>query len=159
MRGDAFVDAGLLGGQAYRFPDHLRRDRRVSPPAMVGAGEEIGLRPHPSVVLAQCGKEGEAEGNLAVATAFALLDPEDHASAINVADFEAAGFAATQAGAVERQQQRPVIEILRAGDEPLDLVRAEHDRQTEPLFRIRQVLADVPPVQDVAAEEPARRSA
>ena len=49
-----------------------------------------------------------------------------------------------------------MIEILRAGDQTLDLVGAEDDRQAEPLLRIRQVLAHVPPLQDVAAEEPER---
>ena len=49
-----------------------------------------------------------------------------------------------------------MIQILRARDEALHLLGAEDDRQPEPLFRIRQVLAHVPPLQHVAAEEPQR---
>ena len=49
-----------------------------------------------------------------------------------------------------------MIEILRARDQALDLVGTEHDRQAEPLLRIRQVLAHVAPLQDVPAEEPQR---
>ncbi len=49
-----------------------------------------------------------------------------------------------------------MIEILRAGDQPLDFVGAEDDRQAEPLLRIRQVLAHVTPLQDIAAKEPER---
>ena len=73
---------------------------------------------------------------------------------INVTDPELARFAATQAGTIERQQQRAVIEILRARDETLDLLGTEDDRQAEPLLRVRQVLAHVPPLQHIAAEEP-----
>ena len=85
-----------------------------------------------------------------------MLDAEHHALAIDVADFELARFAAAQAGAVEGQQQRAVIEILRARDQALDLVGTEHDRQAEPLLRIRQVLAHVAPLQHIPAEEPQR---
>jgi hypothetical protein len=49
-----------------------------------------------------------------------------------------------------------VIEILRTGDEPLDLLRAEHDRQAQTLLRIRQILADVAAVQHGPTEEPER---
>ena len=128
----------------------------VGPPAVVRPRKEIGPRPHPAVVLAQRGEERGTERNLAIAAALALLDAEHHALAIDVADFELARFAAAQARAVERQQQRAVIEILRAGDQALDLVGTEDDRQAEPLLRIRQVLAHVAPLQHVAAEEPQR---
>ena len=49
-----------------------------------------------------------------------------------------------------------MIEILRAGDEPLDFIGTEHNRQPESLLRIRQVLTHVAPVQDVPTEEPQR---
>src|SRR5207244_11170119 len=88
--------------------------------------------------------------------ALALLDSKHHALAIDVADLQLARFAPTQAGAVEREQQRAVIEILRARDETLDLVRAEHDRQAEALLRIRQVLAHVASLQHITAEESQR---
>jgi hypothetical protein len=49
-----------------------------------------------------------------------------------------------------------VIEILCGGNQTLDLVGAEHDRQAMPLLRIRQVLTHVTSFQDVPAEEPQR---
>ena len=76
--------------------------------------------------------------------ALALLDAEHHALTIDVTDSELARFGATQAGTIERQEQRAVIEILCARDEALDLVGTEDDRQAEPLLRIREVLAHVP---------------
>src|SRR4029453_10682701 len=130
------------------------RDRGIRPPAVVCPGEQIGPRSHPAVVLAQRSKERRAERNLAIATALALLDAQHHALAIDVADFEPARFAAAQASAVECQQQRAVIEILRARDQALDLIGAEYDRQAESLLRIRQVFAHVAPLQDMPTEEP-----
>ena len=133
-------------GEPHGLPDHFRRDGRIGAPAMVRPGKEIGLRSHPAVVLAQRGEQRRTERDLAIATALALLDAEHHALAVDVADFQLARFAAAQAGAVERQQQRAVIEILRAGDQALDLLGTEHDRQAESPLRIRQVLVHVAPL-------------
>ena len=49
-----------------------------------------------------------------------------------------------------------MIEILGAGNQALDLVGAQHDRQAMPLLRIRQVFTYVTSFQDVPAEEPQR---
>ena len=49
-----------------------------------------------------------------------------------------------------------MIEIFRARNQRLDFVGAEDDRQAESLFRIRQVLAHVAPLQHIAAEESKR---
>ena len=128
VRGDAFVDPRLPRGQAHGLPDHLRRDRRIGPPAVARPREEVGLRSHPAVVLTQGREECGTEGDLAIAAALALLDAEHHALAIDVADFELTRFAAPQAGAVQGEEQRAVIQILRARNEALHLVGTEHDR-------------------------------
>jgi hypothetical protein len=47
-----------------------------------------------------------------------------------------------------------VIEILCTGDQPLDFVGTEYNRQAEPLLRIRQVLAHIAALQHIPAEEP-----
>lgn len=123
---------------------------------MACARKEIGLRPHPAVVLTQGGQERGTEGNLAIAAALALLDSEHHPLTVDVADLQVAELTATQAGTIEREEQRAVIEVLRARDEPLHLVGTEDDREAQTLLRIRQVLTDVTTVQDVPAEEPQR---
>ncbi len=58
--------------------------------------------------------------------------------------------------AVERQQQCAVVQVLRPGDEPLDLVRTEDHRQPIAALGIRQVLMHVPSPQHMATEEPQR---
>ena len=92
------------------------------------------------------------EGNLAIAAVLALLDAAHHALTVDVTDSEVARFGATQAGAIECQEQCAVTEILRARDETL--VGTEDDRQAEPLLRVRQALAHVGPLRHLAAEEP-----
>src|SRR5688572_31050519 len=129
VRRDGLVNAGLARGEAHSIPDHPGRNGRVGSPPVPRAWKEVRLRPHPTVVLAQRGKQRRTERHLAIATAFALLDAEDHPRAIDVADLEVAQFAAAQAGAVERQQQRAVIEILRPCDEALYFLWTEDDRQ------------------------------
>src|SRR5919197_3601918 len=124
----AFVDPRLPRSQAHGVPDDLARDRCVGPPAFARTGEEIGLRPHPAVVLAQGREERRTEGDVAIAAALALVDPEHHALAIDVAHLQMTHLAAAQAGTIEREEQRAVIEVLRVRDEPLHLVRAEDDR-------------------------------
>jgi hypothetical protein len=156
VRRDTFVDAGLSRGEAHGLPDHLRGDRGIGTPTVARSRKEIGLRSHPSVVLPERGEERRTQGNLAIAAALALLDAEHHALTVDVTDSELARFGATQASAIERQEQRAVIEILRARDEALDLVGTEHDRQAEPLLRVRQVVAHIAPLQHIAAEEPER---
>src|SRR5262245_17425822 len=104
VRRDAFVDAGFLRGEAHGLPNYFRSDRSIGPPAMVRSGEEKGPRAHPAVVLAERREERRAERNLAVAATFALLDPEHHAPAIDVTDFELACFTAPQASAIEREK-------------------------------------------------------
>jgi len=48
--------------------------------------------------------------------------------AIDVTDFELADLGPPQSGAVKREEQRAVIEVLRAGDQALHLIGTEHHR-------------------------------
>jgi hypothetical protein len=65
-------------------------------------------------------------------------------------------LAPAQARPVERQEQRAVIQILRAGDQALHLLGAEHDREASPALRIRQVLLHVAALQHAQIEEAER---
>jgi hypothetical protein len=117
---------------------------------------KISLRPHPAVVLTQRSEESGTERDLAIAAALALLDPEHHPLPIDVAHLQMTQLTATQAGTIEREEQRAVIQVLRARDQPLHLVGTKHHRQPKSLFRIRQVLTHVTSLQHVPAEEPQR---
>ena len=73
------------------------------------------------MILTHGGEERRAEEDLAIAAALALLDTEHHALVMNVAGYELALFVTRRAGAEEAQEQRAVIEILRARNEALNL--------------------------------------
>ena len=154
---DDLVEAGRACGVVDRRPDHFGRDRFVGPPPPHGAGKEIGLRPHPAVVLPQRGEKRGAQEEIAIAPAFALLDAQDHALAVDVADLHVAHFAPPEARAVEREQQRPVIKVLRTRDHALHFLLTEDDGQPLGALRIRELLLHVPPLQHAEVEEAQRR--
>ena len=56
---------------------------------------------------------------------------------VDVPDLQVRHLAAAQARAIQRQQQRAVIEVLRAGDQALHFLLAEDDREASPVLRIR----------------------
>ena len=154
VRRDRLVDAGLTRGAAHRLPDHSGGNGRVGSPPVPRAGEQVCLRSHPAVVLAERGEERGTERHIAITTAFALLDTEHHPRTIDVTDFETTHFAAAQAGAGEREPQRAVIESLRPADQALHFLRTEDDRQAASMLRVRQVFFHVPPLQHAQEEEP-----
>lgn len=65
-------------------------------------------------------------------------------------------FAPTESTPVERQQQRAVIDVLRARDQALHLLGTQDDREAPPALRTRQVLIHVPPLQRAQLEEAQR---
>ena len=66
VRRDGLVDLGALGRESHGFPDRLGRDRFVGAPAILRAGKEIRLGPHPAVVLPQRREQRRAERHLAI---------------------------------------------------------------------------------------------
>src|SRR5260370_35525588 len=66
-------------------------------------------------------------------------------------------LAPAQAGAVERQEHRAVIEVLRAGNEPADLLGTQHGRESPVTLRGRQLLPQGAPFQDPDKKEAERR--
>ena len=96
-----------------RLPDHLGRDRLVRPPPVAGAGEQIGLGAHPTPVLAQGCEQLWIERDFTVHTAFATLDANDHAAAIDVAHLQLAQLASSQSRRIHRQQHGVMEQVAR----------------------------------------------
>jgi len=71
--------------------------------------------------LPQRGEQRRTERHLAITAAFALVDAQQHALTVDVPDFQVGHLAAAQARAIQRQQQRAVIEVLRTADQALPL--------------------------------------
>jgi hypothetical protein len=104
LRPGAWVSRLTAELQTLVAQDAARLPWGIGTPAVTCPRKEIGLRSHPPVVLTQRGEQRRTEGDLAIATALALLDAEHHPLTIDVADFELTRFAAAQASAVEGQQ-------------------------------------------------------
>ena len=78
-----------------------------------------------------------------VFAAFALLDANDHAFAVDVADLERDHLGGAQTRPVGYAQRGFVLEPWRCIQEARDLLRAEHDRQLAGLGDERRVLDDI----------------
>ena len=87
--------------------------------------------------------------------ALATRDAEDHALTVDVGDLELQEFTPTQARAVEGHQHRPVVEVLRAGDQPTDFVGAQDGRQPTMAFRRGQLFFQLAPLEDTKTKRSA----
>ena len=94
--------------------------------------------------------------HVAVFAAFALLDANDHALAVDVGDLERDHLAGAQACAISHAQRRLVFEPRRRIQEPRHLLRAEHNRQLAGFVDERRVLDDVGAPERDLKEEPQR---
>jgi hypothetical protein len=94
--------------------------------------------------------------HVAVFAAFALLDANHHALAVDVADLERDHLGGAQACAISHAQRRLVFEPRRRIQEPRHLLRAEHDRQLAGFVDERRVLDDVGAPERDSEEEPQR---
>src|SRR6266568_3901002 len=92
MRGDAFADASPMCGIATCNPYGFVGDRLVKAVLAGARGEKIkpGLAPAP--VLAQGFQQGWTQRQITIFAALALHHANDHALAIDVADFEMSEF-------------------------------------------------------------------
>ncbi len=86
---DAGPQPRALARQDARFPEDLRRDGRVGAPARDGPREEPGLGPHPAVVHTQRRQHGRTPRDVAIASALAPLNVNQHAPAVDVFDLHA----------------------------------------------------------------------
>ena len=66
---------------------------------------------------------------VAVLAALALLDPDQHALAVDVGDLQRDDLGDAQARAIGDAQRRLVLEARRRLEQARDLLRAQHDRQ------------------------------
>ena len=96
-------------------------------PAVSGAWEEVRLGPHPPVIRAERREQRRTQRDVAITTALAAFDAEHHPLTVDVADLELTELRPPQTGTVQRQQQRPVVQVLRPGDEALDFFCTQHD--------------------------------
>ena len=95
--------------------------------------------------------------DIAVFPAFALLNPDDHALAVDRGGFEADGFGNPQTGRVTDGQDHAVLQVVHGAQEPRDFVLAQHDGKLLRLTAGGDVVLDNPgPFEGDGVEEPQR---
>src|SRR4029453_3342314 len=90
MGRDAFLELGTPRRVATRIPYDLRGDRLFRAPGLDRAGKQPRLRPHPLVVHAERLQKAGAERHVAITPALAVLNVNQHASTVDVADLQVA---------------------------------------------------------------------
>jgi hypothetical protein len=74
---------------------------------------------------------GPSEGHVPVATTLAVLNVNQHATAVDVADPELAELGVPHARRIQDHEHRPIGEILRSIDQTGDFLRGENHRYRE----------------------------
>ena len=107
VRMHAFFEAGPLGRKVAGVPDGLGADRlRSRMPASPRKEPDPGLQPAP--VLPQGFEQDGTEHDVSILAAFAALDMDDHAWAIDVTHLESSDLSTAPAGPVEGHQDDAV---------------------------------------------------
>src|SRR5215467_279724 len=150
---DAFVDAGPTCGLTACDPDCLIGNRLFLLYATHARRKQVDLGLTPAPILPQGFQQGWAERQIAIFSALAGDDTDDHSLAINVADLEVREFGATHAGAVERHQQRASKQRPSGVDETRYFLSTEHRGQSAPIFGIRQELSILGSLERLYKEE------
>ena len=83
-----------------------------------------------------------------------MLDPDDHAAAVDVDNLESSHLAHPQPGSISCGQSRPVAQPRHCLQEADDLLAAEHHRQLLRLLGADDPVERLRPTQRHAEEEP-----
>ena len=134
---DSLGDAGPLGGLPTGVPDDLAVNRMVDRmPTPTRKQPQRGLAPQPATVLSQGSEQLRAEHDIAILAAFAALDVDDHALAVDVADLEPGTLRTADPGGVDGHQQDAMQRREGGRDEPSYFPLAEDRRQANDLLGI-----------------------
>ena len=154
MHRDALVELGGLCGGVTGAVELARGDRLGG----LLAGKEPAARPRHPPPLPQEVEQVGREHREAVLAPLALLDPDQHAGAVDVGDLEVGDLGDAQAAAVSDAEGGTVLQARRVREQERDLLGAEHDRQ--PLGRgdPGQAVAEPGPAERHMEEEPQGRA-
>jgi hypothetical protein len=149
MRGDPFSEPGLPGRSATEALHGTCRERTPR----ISGGEEPARGTVPAPVATQMLQEGLRQRHVAIFAAFALADPQEHARTVNVAQLQREGLGQAQPRRIERHDQDAMLEVGDDPQETLDLLAAEHYRESLGLLGKGDVLDHVGLAQTDAVEK------
>src|SRR6266704_3588562 len=135
MRGEAvaqrvrvygFRESGPSSSSFTGMVDRLGSDGPITGVSMPARKQpDTGLSAQPVPVLPEFVKQLWAEQHISVSAAFAALDVNDHALAVDIADFQAREFGTPESGGVEGHQQSAMQGRPRRIDEPRNFFLAQ----------------------------------
>ncbi len=139
VQGDALVDP-RRHGRSVAGAVELAGGQRLH---RVAAREQPPLRPLCLPVGTQQLEQRGRQHHVAVLAALALLDPNDHARAVDIGDLERDHLGGAQARAIGDAQRRPILEAWRSFQEARHFLRAQNRRQLARLADEGHVRRDV----------------
>ena len=108
----------------------------------IAAGKQPALRPLLLPIGAQQVEKSGRQHHVSVLMAFALLDPDHHARAVDIGNSERDHFGGAQTGRISHAQRGPVLEAGCCIQEALDFLRAQDHRQLARRAHERQPVGD-----------------
>ena len=124
MDGDRLAELRRRPSVSARPLQHARVER----PALVLARKQPMRRPGFPPIGAQHDEQLRRQHDVAVPTALALFDPDQHAAAIDIGDFQPHDFGDPQPGGVGRHQRGAVLQARHRREKP----RRSHRRSGSP---------------------------
>src|SRR4051794_7523640 len=134
--GDRLVELGCrtrdaAGGLQYAW---------IKRPAVILAGKQPMRRPCFPPVCAQHDEELRRQHDVAVAAALALVDPDQHATTVDVGEFQAHHFRYAQPSGIGGHQRGAVLEVRHGREKPHDLLGGQDYGQLPALACIGNAL-------------------
>jgi hypothetical protein len=148
------IEPGGLGCGMAGPVELARRDRL----AWLLAGEEPATWPHHPPPLPQDVEQVGREHDIAVLAALALLDPDQHAGAVDVGDLEVGDLRDAQAAAIGDAQRGAVLQAPRVRQQQRHLLRVQNHRQAIGRRDPRHAVTEAGPAQRDVEEEPQGRT-
>src|SRR5208337_843433 len=135
MRGEAvaqrvrvhrLLESGPSSSSFTGMVDRLGSDGPITGVPMLARKQPYaGLSSQPVPVLPQLVEQLGAEQHISISAAFAALDVNHHALAVDIADFQAREFGTPQSGGVQRHQQSAMEGRASRIDEPRNFFLAQ----------------------------------
>ena len=120
----------------------------------LAAGKQPVLRPRQTPVGAQNAKQLRRQHDGAVLATLAVLDPDHHPPAVDVADLQADHLGGAQPRRIGRRQRGARLQAWHCLEKPHHLIGTQHHRQLARLPRIRDPLGNLVMAKRDAIEEP-----
>ena len=155
-----FLESGATSSSLTGMVDRLGSDGPIT-----GVSVPARKQPHTALssqaapVLAQFYEQLGAEQHISVSAAFATLNVNHHALAVDIADFQAREFGTPESGGIERHEQSAMQGRLGRINEPGNFFLAENRWQVNNFLRVGSLFDAPGSLESLGVEESQSREA